>query len=332
MSPMLNRFLALSLLFSLLLLAACANSGNPPPSPETPPTPAAIVAETPEPPPSPAASPAADKTLTLRYWQAPSLPFPYLSGGNKDWDAAAITLEPLANIDPAGQLIPTLAAAIPTRENGGVAADGQSITWQLKPGVQWSDGSFLTAADVVFTWRYCTAAGSGCTALDAFAGVESVTAVDDLTVQIRFAAPTPWPYTPFVGFRAPIIQQAQFAGCLGPAAAGCAAQNQAPAGTGPYQIAAFTPNATATYERNPYYRGANSWFDRVLLQGGGTAEDAAKAVMESWRRRLCLESANGSGYPERIGKPRPGFGRRGFCQYRRAPCRQSDQSRPGPGR
>ena len=293
---MFNRFLALPLLFSLLLLAACANSDNPPPSLDTPPpSPAASATETPaattapipaanatETPAATAAeSPAADKTLTLRYWQAPSLPFPYLSGGNKDWDAAAITLEPLANIDPAGQLIPTLAAAIPTRENGGISPDGQSITWPLQPGVQWSDGSFLTAADVVFTWRYCTAAGSGCTALDAFAGVERVTALDDLTVKIDFAAPTPWPYTPFVGFRTPIIQAAQFAGCLGPAAADCAAQNQAPAGTGPYYITAFTPNATAVYERNPYYRAGNAYFDQVLFQGGGTAEDAARAVLES---------------------------------------------------
>ena len=275
MAALLKLFPIIPLLLSLLL-AACANSGNPPPPSPAPPAaapPATLSAAA-------TATLAADKTLTLRYWQAPTLPFPYLSGGNKDWDAAAVTLEPLANFDPAGQLIPTLAAAIPTRENGGVAADGLSITWRLKPGLRWSDGSPLTAADAVFTWRYCTAAGAGCTALDAFAGVDNVAAVDALTLKISFAAPTPWPYTPLVGFRTPIISQGQFADCIGPAAADCAAQNQAPLGTGPYRLTAFTPNAAAEYEPNPHYRNAAPYFDRVLLQGGGTAQAAAQAVLE----------------------------------------------------
>ncbi len=252
-------------LLALLLTAACAA-----------PEPTALPATaTPIPIPT---SPAA-KVLTLRYWQAPSLPLPYLSGGDKDWDAAAITLEPLAYIDPEGNLQPALAAEIPTRENGGVAADGRAITWRLQPGVKWSDGSDFTAADVVFTWRYCTAPGSGCTAIDAFAAVAAVEALDTLSVKITFAEPAPWPYTPFVGSRMPILNQSQFAQCLGAAAAGCAAENAAPLGTGPYRITDFTANDQARYERNPYYRGPEPWFDRVELRGGGDALSAAQAVL-----------------------------------------------------
>ena len=54
------------------------------------------------------------KVLTILYWQAPTLPGPYLSGGTKDLDAGAITLEPLAKYDPDGNLVPALAAQIPT--------------------------------------------------------------------------------------------------------------------------------------------------------------------------------------------------------------------------
>ena len=43
-----------------------------------------------------------------------------------------------------------LAAEIPDIENGGVAADGMSVTWKLKKGVQWHDGQPFTADDVVF--------------------------------------------------------------------------------------------------------------------------------------------------------------------------------------
>ena len=49
------------------------------------------------------------QSLTLLFWQAPSIANPYLSGGNKDLEAAALVLEPLANYDEDGQLVPRLA-------------------------------------------------------------------------------------------------------------------------------------------------------------------------------------------------------------------------------
>ena len=94
-----------------------------------------------------------EKVLTILYWQAPSLPGPYLVAGNKDTDAGAVTLEPLASYDPDGELTPRLAAEIPTLENGGISEDLMSITWKLRQGLKWSDGSDFTANDVVFTWR-----------------------------------------------------------------------------------------------------------------------------------------------------------------------------------
>ncbi len=222
-----------------------------------------------------------EKVLTILYWQAPSLPGPYLSGGYKDRDAGAITLEPLAYYSPEGELVPALAAEIPTIENGGVSPDLLSITWKLKEGVKWSDGSDMTADDVVFTWRYCSDEATGCTAEDAFTGVASVEAVDEHTVRITFEAPTPYPYVAFVSTGAPIISGAQFADCVGAAASGCDEQNTAPLGTGPYRITSFTVDQEAIYERNPHYRGEKPYFDRVVLKGGGDAVSAAKAVLEA---------------------------------------------------
>ena len=62
------------------------------------------------------------------------MPGPYLSPGNKDEDAGAITLEPLAKYDPDGNLVPALAAEIPTVENGGVNEELTTVTWKLKDG------------------------------------------------------------------------------------------------------------------------------------------------------------------------------------------------------
>ena len=220
-----------------------------------------------------------EKVLTLLYWQAPSLPSPYLSGGFKDRDAGAVTLEPLAKYDPEGNLVPALAAEIPTQENGGFAQDLMSITWELKEGLKWSDGSDLTADDVVFTWRYCVDEETGCTSESSFDGIASVEAVDNLSVKVTFEAPTPYPYSAFVSTGVPIISRAQFGECIG--AATCDAQNTAPLGTGPYRIIDFKVNEQAVYERNPFYRGSTPYFDRVVLKGGGDADSAARAVLEN---------------------------------------------------
>ena len=261
------KFLALTLA-SLLLFAACDDSNEEPPTVEPSPTPPQTE------------TPAEEKVLTILYWQAPTLPGPYLSSGTKDTDAGAVTLEPLAKYDPEGNLVPALAAQIPTLENGGVSQDSLSITWSLKEGLKWSDGSDVTAEDVVFTWRYCVDEDTGCTSESSFDGVASVEAINHTTVKIAFNAPTPYPYQAFVGAGTPIISRTQFADCVGAAATTCEAQNTAPLGTGPYRIIDFKTNEEAVYERNPFFRGATPYFDRVVLKGGGEAIAAASAVME----------------------------------------------------
>jgi ABC-type transport system substrate-binding protein len=52
------------------------------------------------------------------------------------------------------QPVPVLAAEIPTRENGGLAADGKSGHLEAEEGRQWHDGKPFTADDVVFNWEY----------------------------------------------------------------------------------------------------------------------------------------------------------------------------------
>ena len=222
-----------------------------------------------------------EKVLTLRYWQAATLPSSYLASGYKDTDAAALTLEPMANYDPDGNLTPRLAVEVPTVENGGVSTDLTSITWTLREGVKWSDGSDLTADDVIFTWRYCTDEETGCVAEDAFLGVEDIVAVDERTVRIQFDGPTPYPYNAFVGQSSPVISQAQFRDCIGAAASGCDEQNAKPLGSGPYRIVEFVSEERAEYERNPHYWGEKPYFDRVMILGGGDAESAARAALET---------------------------------------------------
>ena len=238
------------------------------------------------------------------------MPGPYLSAGTKDVDAGAITLDPLAKYDPDGNLVPALAAEIPTLENGGFSGDLTSITWKLKEGLKWSDGSDMSAEDVIFTWRYCVNEETGCTGKSSFDGIASVEALDSLTVKITFEAPTPYPYQAFVGASAPIISRAQFADCIGAAAATCDAQNTAPLGTGPYRIIDFKANEQAVYERNPFYRGPLPYFDRVVLRWRRRCNLRCPRRHGTGRSRLCLEHTGGAGGSCRSGRGRAGHGDR----------------------
>ena len=222
-------------------------------------------------------------SATLLYWQAPTILNPYLSSGAKDVEAASLVLEPLAEYNPNGELIPALATHIPTIGDGGVSADRTTITWNLREGVVWSDGTPFTADDVVSTWRYCTAPGSGCASTSFFDNVASVEALDGHTVLITFARPASFPYVPFVSARSPILQAAQFADCMGILAAECTAANTGPIGTGPYMVEEFVAGGTVHYRINPQFRGVASgqpYFGAVVLRGGGDAVSAARAVLE----------------------------------------------------
>lgn len=219
-------------------------------------------------------------TLTLLFWQAPTMANPYLSPGNKESEAAALVLEPLANYDENGALVPRLAASIPTVENGGVSADRTLMTWKLKAGVRWSDGTALTAEDVVFTYDYACALPEGNCEDEP---VENLEALDDLTLQITFKSPQSYPYARFVGAGGGVVlQQAQFEHCLGEAARQCETENLYPIGTGPYKIADFQVEETIVYEINEHFRiPGQPFFSEVILKGGGSAIDAARSVLET---------------------------------------------------
>ena len=225
---------------------------------------------------------ARDGEVKIIYWQAPSILNPYLSGGTKDIESAALVIEPMGRYDQNGDMVPYLAAEIPTVENGGVSKDLTSITWKLKEGLLWSDGSAVTSADLVFTADYCMDPEGGCAQLEKFDGVVSVEAIDTLTTKVTFKEAKPNPYGPFMGGQSPVIQAAQFANCTGARAPGCTAENFGPIGTGPFVVTDFKPNDVIQMVANDNYRTAGKpAFASLTFKGGGSAEASGRAVMET---------------------------------------------------
>lgn len=238
----------------------------------------------------------ADGHVNIIYWQAPSILNPYLSGGTKDLESSSMIIEPLGRYDENGAMVPFLAQEIPTLENGGVSADLTSITWKLKPGLVWSDGTPVTANDVKFSADYCTHPEGGCAQAAKFDGVSSIDVIDDLTVKVTFTESKPNPYGPFMGAQSPIIQAAQFADCLGAKAPECTEANFNPIGTGPFRVTEFRPNDVISLEANPNYRDpAKPAFATMTFKGGGDATAAGRAVLETgefdyaWNLQLAPE-------------------------------------------
>jgi len=98
-----------------------------------------------------------------------------------------------------GTFTPVLAAEVPSKDNGGLGADGKTVTYKLKPGIKWADGQPFTADDVAFTFQYIVNPDTAATTLGNYQDLETVEAVDPTTVRMTFKQPTGGWYVPFVG-------------------------------------------------------------------------------------------------------------------------------------
>ena len=219
-------------------------------------------------------------TLKLIYWQAAVHLNPHFAGGTKDQDASRIFYEPLAGWDTDGNLIPTLAAEIPSRANGGVSADSKIITWKLKKGVTWHDGKPFTADDVVFTAAYAGDAATATVTVAVFKDIK-VEKVDSHTVRVTFPKPTPFWAEALTGAFGCILPKHVFEPYIG-AKSREAAANTKPVGTGPYKIVDFKPGDSLRAEANTSYHVPNQpFFDALEVKGGGDALSAARSVLQT---------------------------------------------------
>lgn len=218
--------------------------------------------------------------LKLLWWQGPTLLNPHFAIGTKDQDGSRLFYEPLAAWDPDGNLVPFLAAEIPSLENGGLDKSGKVVTWKLKPNAKWHDGKPFTAEDCVFNWQYASNPEVAATTLGVYAGM-TVTKVDDHTARIEFKEPTPFWADAFVGARGLLIPKHQFEKFNG-ANSRDAPANLAPVGSGPYLFESFNPGDLIKGKLNPDYHEDNRpYFDTIEMKGGGDAVSAARAVLQT---------------------------------------------------
>lgn len=170
----------------------------------------------------------------------------------------------LTLVDGNNAIQPDLATTVPTLQNGGISADGKTVTYRLRKDVLWHDGARFTSADVAFTWKAIMNPNTRVGNRIPYEEVRQVDTPDDFTVVFHLKRR----YAPFVAenfnsstiayvlprhllARYPDLNSVPF--------------NHSPIGTGPYRVVRWIHGDRLELTRNErYFKGVPKIANFVL--------------------------------------------------------------------
>ena len=273
---------ALLIVMATMILAGCAGA-TPTAAPALPTQPVATKAPAttapaaPQPaataaPTSAAATPKKGGKITVAVWQAPTTLNPLLNTQTVENDVNSFQLEGLTQVLPDGTRVGVLAVEPPTTKNGGVSADGKTITYKLKPNVKFSDGSPFNCEDVKYTFNVRMTKGVGIGSTTGYSLIDTVECPDPLTVVVKYKEYYAAYYTLF--------------GDILPRSAGDPkdiqkwAYNRKPLATGPFKLTEFVADDHITLVRNEYYHEAGKpYLDQVVIRMVPSADVATQLLL-----------------------------------------------------
>ena len=184
-----TRITWLLLAAALLALAACGTTGTPAPTsaPAAQATNPAAGATAPAAAATPAAgAPKKGGKLTFAVWQSPATLNPLLGTQTVMDEVNVFVLEGMTKVLGDGTRVANLATDVPSVQNGGVSADGKTITYKLKSGLKLSDGTPFTCEDVKFHWQAVMTPGIGVVSTTGYADIDTVDCTDPLTAVVKY--------------------------------------------------------------------------------------------------------------------------------------------------
>lgn len=239
-----SRITALSLV-AMVVFAACQSSGGPTPS-----------------------SSGATKqggTIIVGITDEPDTLYQYASRQFPSFYINLMISTPLLRVTPGNRLEPYLATEVPTSANGGISADGKTITVKLRKEAVWEDGVPVTSKDAAFTWRTLTAKTSAATSTLGWDRIASVETPDDQTAVFRLTQA----YAPFVS----VVLAGQFGGRLLPEHTLASVADitksdfaRKPIGNGPFRVVDWVSGDRITLERNTKFWGERASLDKVIFK------------------------------------------------------------------
>jgi peptide/nickel transport system substrate-binding protein len=106
---------------------------------------------------------------------------------------------------------PVLVKEMPSLDNGGISADGKTLTLKLREDLVWSDGTPLTADDFIFTYNMIISPKNAVSGVSPYDKLDKIEAPDPQTVVMTFKDPyAPWVGTLWHGILPKHILQAVF--------------------------------------------------------------------------------------------------------------------------
>jgi peptide/nickel transport system substrate-binding protein len=180
------------------------------------------------------------------FHQEPDHLNPYLFLHSAAGEICNFLCDGLLDYGPTGGYVRRLAREVPTRENGGISGDGTTITYRLRPGLRWSDGTPLTSDAVRFTWEAIVHPDSGSQHRTGYAEIADITCPDPLTAVVQFKDP----YAPALALF-PCLLPRHASGH--PSHLREWAYNHHPLNSGAFRMASWRREDHISAVRNPYY-------------------------------------------------------------------------------
>ncbi|MEA2722094.1 MAG: peptide/nickel transport system substrate-binding protein [Candidatus Eremiobacteraeota bacterium] len=190
---------------------------------------------------------------------------PLLGQSIPDNEILRLVYDPLISCDRAGNPVPALAAVVPTRTNGGVSRDGLTVTYHLRPGVRWHDGTPFSSADVAASFNAVMDPRSVVQSRHGYDFVARVETPDTHTVRFRLKRP----FAPFVGT---VFAESDAPYYLAPAhllGNGPLVQsplNGTPVGTGPYRVTQWARGDRLELAANEAYWNGRPPIPRITVR------------------------------------------------------------------
>jgi len=211
--------------------------------------------------PSPAASPGGKAILRVGTTSDLDNPNPFVGYSGTSYEVFHLNYDFLIGFGTNFEPRPELATEIPTKENGGISADGKTWTFKVRSGVKWQDGVPFSASDVAFTFNYINK--NQLSAYTQFTNhIKSVEAPNPTTVVFHLDQPK----ANILHMWVPIVPEHIWSKVPGDKA-GTTFQNKSPViGTGPFQLVEQKKGESYTMVRNPYYWGKKPALDEIIFQ------------------------------------------------------------------
>ena len=197
-------------------------------------------------------------SVALALSQEPDTLNPYLASQRAAGEVHTFVVQGLLGVNEKSEFYPVLATQVPTKENGGVSADGLMITYHLRQDVTWSDGQPFTCDDVRFTWQAVVHPKSGAVGTSGYREIESVNCPDSHTAVIKFKAF-------YAAYLVPFWAILPHHATGDPGEMTHWDYNRNPIGTGPFKISEWKSGDHVTLVPNPNFRGKPQ-LDSVIIR------------------------------------------------------------------